>query len=291
MKNNYSIPYSLDSSYMDMEITIQSDNGIGLKPFPIKNILLVLTAIASCTIILSKTFVSKGTLLHKIIFIVAWAGLCALLLTIGKTKQIGLEKITSLLAYIQTGARIINTRSISYASAFQKTVYISKIDERGFIHYMDGSIGAVFDVVGNASVLLFNNHKEQIIDRVDVFYRKMKPGITYHYITDTEAQNVYMQIAGYMDRQEKLTVSDPDLDAMIETNKMYLKDIIGSAYKSLHQYMVIQAPNAEELNEALAIFYGEVDTSELMFKFVEQLDKEEVEEFLKTIYTGSEKHF
>lgn len=291
MKNNYSIPYSLDSSYMDMEITIQSNNGIGLKPFPIKNILLVLTAIASCSIILTKTFISDGTLLHKVIFIAAWTGLCALLLTIGKTKQIGLEKITSLMAYTQTGARVINTRSVAYADPFLKTVYISKIDERGFIHYLDGSIGVVFDVVGNASVLLFNNHKEQIIDRVDVFYRKMKPGITYHYITNTEAQNVYMQIAGYVKRKEQLTVSDPDLDAMLDTNIMYLKDIIGSSYKSLHQYMIIQGKNAEELNEALATFYSEVDSSELMFKFVEQLDKEEVEVFLKTIYTGSEKHF
>lgn len=45
------------------------------------------------------------------------------------------------------------------------------------------------------------------------------------------------------------------------------------------------------MNAALNIFYDEADNSELMFKFAEQLDREETEEFMKNIYSGEENHF
>lgn len=290
-KDSYGIPYALDSSYLDMEITIQNNDGIGLRPFPIKNILLVFAAMASCFIILSKTFIASGSIAQKGIFIAVWCCLCFILLVIGKTKQIGLEKIMSLFSYIQPGSRLVSTRTMSPANPFIRICGFTEIDEKGFIYYADGSIGAVFDIVGNASILLFANHKNAIVDRVDTFYRKMRPKTTYHYITDSEAQNVYMQIAYLSERKKNLTVHDPDLDAMIDTNKYFLAEIIGNSYKSLHQYMVIQAPNREEMNAALNVFYGETDNSELMFKFVEQLDMEETEEFMKNIYAGEERHF
>lgn len=290
-KEYYGIPYALDSSYLDMEITIQNNDGIGFRPFPIKNILLACAAIASCVIMLSKTFISSGSIIQKGIFIVVWGGLCFILLVIGRTKQIGLEKIISLFSYMQPSSRYIGTRRMSPVNPLIRICGFTEIDKKGFIHYADGSIGVVFDIVGNASVLLFSNHKNAVVDRVDTFYRKMRPKITYHYITNCEAQNVYMQIAYFSERKKNLTVCDPDLDAMIDTNIHFLAEIIGNSYKSLHQYMVIQAPNIEEMNAALSIFYDEADNSELMFKFAEQLDMEEVEEFMKNIYSGEEKHF
>lgn len=290
-KDYYGIPYALDSSYLDMEITIQNNDGIGLRPFPIKNILLVFAAITSCIIMLSKTFIASGSFIQKVIFIAVWSGLCFILLVIGKTKQIGLEKIISLLGYLQPGFRFVSTRTMSPANPFIRICGFTAIDEKGFIHYADGSIGAVFDIVGNASILLFSDHKSAVVDRVDTFYRKMRSKTTYHFITNSEAQNVYMQIAYFAERKKKLTVYDPDLEAMIDTNEHFLAEIIGSSYKSLHQYMIIQASNREEMNAALNIFYDETDNSELMFKFAEQLDLEEVEEFMKNIYSGEEKHF
>ena len=117
-KDYYGIPYSLDSSYLDMEITIQNNDGIGLRPFPIKNILLVFVAITSCMVMLSKTFIASGSFIQKGIFMAVWGSLCFVLLMIGRTKQIGLEKIISLLGYIQPGSRLVSTRSMSPASPF-----------------------------------------------------------------------------------------------------------------------------------------------------------------------------
>ena len=194
-KRSYGIPYSLDSSYMDMEITIQSNNGIGIRPLPIKLILTILAGILSGYAILSKTDVSRGTIVQKAIFIALWAALCFLLLSTNKQKQLGFEKVASLLSYMQPDSRFISTRANDNANNMIKICGFDKVEDDGLIRYTDGTFGVIFDIIGNASILLFDDHKNAVLDRVDSHYRKMKPGVTYNFITRKEPQNVFLQIA------------------------------------------------------------------------------------------------
>ncbi len=287
-KRNYSIPYTLDSSYLDMEIAVQNDSGLGFRPFPIKTILLVLLGVLSCFLLVSKTFIANGTIIQKGIFILLWIGLCLLLLTTNKQKQIGLEKITSLMMYMNPDSRFISTRAGDNANNVVKICGYDSIDEDGTINYTDNSVGVVFDIIGNASILLFDDHKNAILDRVDNHYRKMKPGTTYQFITRKEPQNVYLQVASIDERYNEMTVYDEDLEAMFATNKYVISELVGQRFKSLHQYLIIQAPNKEELDLALNVFFSEVENSELMLKYAAQLDRNEVIEFMTPIY-GSKK--
>lgn len=287
-KRNYSIPYTLDSSYLDMEIAVQNDSGLGFRPFPIKTILLVLLGVLSCFLLVSKTFIANGTIIQKGIFILLWIGLCLLLLTTNKQKQIGLEKITSLMMYMNPDSRFISTRAVDNANNVVKICGYDSIDEDGTINYTDNSVGVVFDIIGNASILLFDDHKNAILDRVDNHYRKMKPGTTYQFITRKEPQNVYLQVASIDERHNEMTVYDEDLEAMFATNKYVISELVGQRFKSLHQYLIIQAPNKEELDLALNVFFSEVENSELMLKYAAQLDRNEVIEFMTPIY-GSKK--
>lgn len=287
-KRNYSIPYTLDSSYLDMEIAVQNDSGLGFRPFPIKTILLVLLGVLSCFLLVSKTFIANGTIIQKGIFILLWIGLCLLLLTTNKQKQIGLEKITSLMMYMNPDSRFISTRAGDNANNVVKICGYDSIDEDGTINYTDNSVGVVFDIIGNASILLFDDHKNAILDRVDNHYRKMKPGTTYQFITRKEPQNVYLQVASIDERHNEMTVYDEDLEAMFATNKYVISELVGQRFKSLHQYLIIQAPNKEELDLALNVFFSEVENSELMLKYAAQLDRNEVIEFMTPIY-GSKK--
>lgn len=283
-KNKYGIPYSLDSSYMDMEIAIQSNSGIGLRAFPIKNILLVIAAITSVYLILSKTIVGRGTLFQKAIFVLSWGVLCYMILITDRTKQMGIQKTISAINYFQPENRHVNTRSMAYANPFFRICGYEEIDEYGIIHYCDKSYGQVFDIIGNASNLLFEDHKEAIIDRTDTHFRKMRPKTTYHYITTTESQKVFLQVGSLIEKKEKLTVSDPDLDAMIDTNLDVMKKLVGQSLKSLHQYLIIQTPNKEEMEAALNVFWGETDSSSLMYKYAEQLYSDEVSALMREIY-------
>lgn len=287
---NYGIPYPLDSSYMDMEISIKADNGLGFRPFAVKNILLMLVGILSCFLILNKTFVARGTIIHKGIFVLLWIWLCCMLLISDKTKQLGLQKIGSVINYLQPDNRYVNTRMQSKAADFMSICGISNIEDNGLIRYSDGSFGLSFDIIGNGSILLFEAHKNAIIDRVDTHYRKIRPDSTYHFLTVKEPQRVELQIHALDEKKQNLTTEDADLLAMIATNRYVLSDIIGSSFKSLHQYMLLQAPNEEVLNLALNILISEVENSSLMFKHVVQLEKEDAEALFRSVY-GSRKEF
>lgn len=289
-KQSYGIPYPLDSTYMDMEIAIQNNDGIGAKPFPIKNILLFLLGVVSCFLIVSNTFISRGNVVQKGIFVVLWAILCLLLLTTNRQKQLGVEKITSLITFLQADNRFVSTRGNDNANNMFKICGIEDVSKEGLIKYTDGTYGLIFDVIGNASILLFDDHKNAVIDRVDNHYRKMKPNVTYQFITRKEPQNVYLQVASFDERQSEMTCKDADLTAMFETNKYVMANLVGHSFKSIHQYLIIQAPTEEELNLALNVFYGEVENSELMFKFSEQLDKDAAKRILTDIY-GTRKEF
>ncbi len=283
-KTSYNIPYPLDASYMDMEIAIQSEKGIGIRPFPIKNILIVIFTGAMCYILLEKTFIQYGNLVQKGLFIVLWIALCALLLLTTKTHQLGLEKIPSFINYMNPASRRIITRTNSPAGDFTAVCGLMSIEDDGLILYTDGSVGRAYDIIGSGSVLLFENHKNAILDRVDAHYRKMRPNTTYQFITVKESQQVELQVAACDERFDSLTTDDPDLLQLIKTNKYVLKNIIGSTFKSLHQYLIVQCPNAEELALALQVLQSEIENSDMMFKFVEQLDKSRTISLFTSIY-------
>lgn len=283
-KRSYGIPYSLDSTYMDMEIAIQGNNGIGAKPMPIKTILLILFGVCSGVFVLFKTPLSRGPLITKIIFGAVWLGLCALLLTYNKCKTLGIERIVSLLNYVNPASRFVSTRSVDQAGNMIKIAGWDYIDDDGIIHYVDKSLGVVFDVIGNASILLFEDHRNAIIDAVDKHYQKMKPKVTYQFITRKEPQKVYMQLGSMQEKYRNVTVEDQDLNAMMETETYVLGHLVGQSFKSLHQYLLIQAPTKEELDLGLSVFYGEVEGSNLMFKYAEQLEKDDVVGLMTEIY-------
>ena len=289
-KNVYNIPYSLDSSYLDMEITVQNDEGIGIRPFPIKNILLVLLAIISCFVLVTKTFINRGNIVQKIIFVLLWGILCYLLLIADKTKEMGITRIFSFFSYMNGKNRYVNTRRQSSATDFMSVCGMESISKDGLIHYVDGSVGLLFDIVGNGSILLFESHKQAIIDRVDTYWRKVRSECTHQFVTIKEPQNVASQIEAIDHKKKRLSTNDPDLVAMVRTNRWVLTDIIGSSFKSIHQYMILQASDEENLNLALNVLVSEVENSGLMFKHVTQLEQKETENFFRYIY-GSKKEY
>ena len=289
MKKSYGIPYSLDSSYLDMEISIHGDTAVGTRPLPIKNLLLIVAGVISCFLILTKTGMARGGIFDKIVFVIGWAGLCFLLLTTTRTHLLGIERIISLAQFMSPGAKFVNARRNADASDLMGVIGLEKIDKgTNMIHYNDGSVGYMYDIVGNASVLLFDAHKEAIVDHVDMFYRKMPQNVTYHYITVKEPQRVDRQIDAIQRRQDKLSVYDPDLEDLMETNKYIFSDLIGSSFKSIHQYLLLQAKSPEYLEVGAATVIEDCTDSGLMFKSMELLDEDAIKRVMTTIY-GSRK--
>ena len=76
MKQSYKIPASLNTSYMDMTITITNNEGLGLRPLPMKQLSFFLIVLFSAFFFVTKTFVGQVSTGATIAFVGIYCGFC-----------------------------------------------------------------------------------------------------------------------------------------------------------------------------------------------------------------------
>lgn len=281
----YKIPVDLDQSFTDMEIAIQNSNGIGVKPLPVKVILLYVAGIISCFYLCSQTFLSASPA-YWIPFGICWIGMTLLFGRYDKTKRMQIQMLTSLLGYLPKMARKVIVRKDQKANEFLGICRVNDVDSKtGLLTFVDGTYGLCYRVVGSASILLFEEDKDAIITRVDSFYRKIGTDCETIFVTSKEAQKVYRQLANLKRRYDNLDCDDTDLKMLAEEQFYVLKHDIGDAFRSIHQYMILKADNKEMLIKNRNVIQSEVENSSLMFKQCVPLDYTDINKMLKTIYS------
>lgn len=288
-KDVYKIPDTLDKSMGDMQISLQSADGVGVKPMPIKIILMWVCSAILWFLCVAKTFIGSGGIAAIVIFTALWFGMTALLLARDKTGVPQAALVVSMLNYLPKSMRYAITRNNAPAKDFYQIAGIEDIDgEKGLITFSDGTYGYMYRVVGTGSVLLFDEDRKAILDRVDSFYRKMKSEYEMIFITSKEAQKVYRQVAAMKRRYDSLAPDDDELRALADTEYRVLKNYVGGSFRSIHQYLILKADNAEALIVAKNMLQSEVENSTMMFKQCTALFGDDIYEVLRTIYKGKE---
>lgn len=273
MKQSYKIPASLNTSYMDMTITISNKDGLGLRPLPMKQLSFFLLVLFSAFFFVSKTFVGQVSTVSTIAFVVAYCGFGLYLGLRDSSQVLRFEMIPALLSYLQPDHRKVFQVPVSFYD-------IADISQNGLVTFSDGTYGYVFSVVGSASVLLFDSDRTSIVDRVDLFWRKQIPGVEYLFITVKKSQDVTFQ------RKHIRTydLSDRDLRELARKQDVLLKDYVGKEFKSIHQYMILKAPNKEVLKQSYNILLSEVENSTYMIKRCVLLSNESIVDIVNTIF-------
>lgn len=288
-KESYKIPADLNQNYLDMELAIQSKDGLGIKPLPIKVILSWIVSIMLCFMICTKTFVQYGGFLLIAAFVLLWLGLSYFLLKTDNTKRMAVQDLISFIAYVPAMSRKIMTRTSSEAATFYRMLNIDKINnETGLITFNDGTFGYCMSVVGTASVLLFDEDRNAILNRVDNFYRKIGTDVEIIYITSKESQKITHQIANLKRRYDNLNNNDPDLRACAEEQFSTLKNYVGGQFKSIHQYLILKADNREVLTVAKNAVKSESENSSLMFKKLVWMIGKDEKELIRNVVSGRE---
>lgn len=288
-KKSYKIPTSLDSSFLDVELALQGDSGAGLKPLPMKTILVVLVSALACVWVISQTFIKAGGPLLIIPFVLLWALATWLLARpdgLGGTKG---SWVPVAVEYMQTGNRRVKCRKADAANDFRGICRIRDIDyDRGLIEFTDGTWGYAYSVVGSGSVLLFDEDRDAIIDRCDTFFRKMHTDYELIFLTVKEPQHVEKQVAAMDRRIANLQHSDPELLALAQAERHTLAEGVGKNFRSIHQYMIIKADNREALDRAKNMFVSECENSTLVFKRAAALFGEDIDTALSSLFKGKE---
>lgn len=288
-KPSYRIPYSLNQSYGDMTIALQSKDGSVGRVVPMLAMMSYVISVLACLIIVSKTFVGTfGTMPQIVLFVICWAALTIVLFQYDGTRRMNAQRITTLLNYLPSSSRKIYTRNTRNAIPFYNIVGINHIENDGLIVYDDKTYGYLYRVVGSASILLFESDQEAILTRVDNFFKKWQTDSEIIFMTAKEGQKIYRQLANLQKRYENLQNDDPDLRDLAEEQFRILRDYVGKEFKSIHQYMLIKSDNKEALRVANGILQTEVENSALFIKQCVPLEKDDTITVLKSVYQKGE---
>lgn len=287
MEKRYHIPTSLDVNMLSKTITLFKNQSA-----PIKASLLFegMGAFLSVCWFLSLPIIKSGSFMVKMTMVACFAGLFYLIFVPDATGVIKADMVPAAINYffkpINRKIVVRQNRPANGMMILSDIDYIE--DHTGLIHFLDGTVGFAYSVVGNASRLLFDQDQELILERVDRWYRKMGRNYEFIYITDREAQSVTNQINSLKERYAKLDVDDDDLNAIANMNYRFLDRVVGSTFKSVNQYLIIKADNGESLMRAKATLINEVADSALVFNRCEALMKPQIEKLLGKIFQGRE---
>lgn len=288
-KVSYKIPTSLDSSPLDVEIALRSDSGLGLRPLPLRFLFAVFGSAILWFWFVRVTPVGDMGVLFIVLFTIAWIITSFVLLKLDKTGTLAIERVPAMIAYIPHSARHVKCRTSDSAGPFYTIANIKEIDEdRGIIFFADGDVGYAYRVVGSGSVLLFDEDREAILDRVDAFYRIMHTDYELIFITAREAQNVKRQLRNMDARIKHLQGDDPELIELAQMERRFLKDWVGGSFRSIHQYMILKARSLEQLEIGKNVLRNEVESSSLMFKRCVALYDDELHAMLRSVFQGRE---
>lgn len=282
-KDSYKIPASISRSSLDHEIPL-SPGGITMRPVALRQIFFwVIGIFVVFWTVTSSPAKSAG--FGAIALFVIWGVLAVFYLgTTDDAKQMRVMSVGPLINYLPKASRNVITRRVANPGPFFGITSIAAIDEGGRLHFADGGQGQLYLVVGSASYLLFEEDRDQILNRVDSFWRKVDTGCQWVFITKKEPQRVTEQIGQLELRNQDLSIRDPDLLDLQDEQFDILRNFVGGQFHSIHQYLLIKGKNQEELRRGHMTLAAEVENSNLMFKYARVLDRGECIDLLSTFY-------
>lgn len=292
-KKSYKIPASLNENHLNMEIALQTKDGVGLKPLPVRVILVWLFGLLAgfYMVMNAGSVVAQASVLTRVMFAAVWIGFIFILSKVDRSHKMAIELIPALLSYLQKSNRYVITRRTANAGPFYSIVGIKSIDPKtGLVSYVDGTYAYWYSVVGTASVLLFPEDRDAILDRVKDFYDKLGSDCEILFMTTKEPQRVQHQTAHLMAQYKALTPEvreDEDMKLLVREQYKIMTEFVGKKFKSLHQYMIIKGDNEEALSALNNIIISEVHASSLMLKQCTALYEKDINNVLKLIYASN----
>lgn len=289
-KSSYKIPVSIDRSRLDYKITLQAFQ-LKSKPLPIKILAYWAAVIFVTAWILVQSPLAAAPWFTRVLLLIWILAAAAFLGRQTKTGHLTFGMIVPLIEYLPSRNRKVMTRSNSKPFGFLSIVGIKEVQDSGIIRYVDGDVAQLYAVVGSASALLFESDRDAIVRRVDNFWRKAGTEATWAWLTTKESQRVFQQIAAVEYQNRALEHRDPELVALMEEKLDVLVKDVGGQFSSLHQYLLLRAPNMTKLAEAHKVLVAERSGSSLMLRRCELLGGTDSLEVLASLYQapGQEK--
>lgn len=282
-KNIYRIRASLNRTIFDYEPPLAFGSGIKI----VRPMKVIFFWVGSILVGLFTLFASPIGAAHwgfKIALAIWWIIATLVLSQYTKTKDMRLNSLLPLWRYIPRDARNVSTRQDADSYPLREITGLKKVHPNGLIEYIDGTVGYAYLVVGSGSVLLFDEDKNNVLDRASAFWRRADKDAEYIFITTKEPQRVGSQLKHINEQRKNLDVVDEDLVNLLYENFTVMQQRVGERLSSIHQYLIIKADNLEVLRRAHADLASEIEESSLFIKQCSMLSGESVLTMFRFFY-------
>lgn len=288
IKDIYKIPYTLKVSKLDMPISLRVGMVGPKKPVPFKVLLTLFVTVILWFTIVYFMFKSEFGLLSIITFTIAYIILSILALKKQPNGLMGYRWFKPTFEYIvRRKDRFIQTRGTASdreVLKLQWSIPVEAIEEKsGLIHYTNGDVGVVLDVIGNGSRALFTQEKEEIIMAFDRVLRQLDLNVSLTIESKQSRQDCSEQIANLEELRRKNT--SPTIDGIISEKLDILENEIQTKFKSTHQYIHLRAPDEDRLNTTLQLLKQQKNQG--LFRYMAAMNGEKHLDRLTAFYSLS----
>lgn len=195
------------------------------------------------------------------------------------TGILGVYRFVSAINFSLPNRKKIRTRLSDEVDPFEALCNITNIDDQGRLLFFDGTQGYIYEVVGNASRLMFDSYKANVLNSVRQFWRQDFTGISFHFITKLSGERVTVQLQHKDEQLRQIPKNETTLREMQLTKQLVLRDRVGnnSAFKTIRQYMVVKAKDGSRINNVEDAMRSNMKSG-LFLRSFRQLSRSEAEE-------------
>jgi hypothetical protein len=253
----YRIPTSLELSILDTRIT-PAEKQIPSFSVELRQILVWLCVImggvslVTMTPLGSRWYLIVGTLLWVLVFALVF-------LRFDKFRRLKLWGAVAAFKMLPKQARLIDADPSAPVEPIHELIGVKSVDSPlgvdgpAVLEMMSGRVGMAYQVVGNASTVLFERDAKLVVEAYEVFLRRCDPDWLITQITVRRAQSVHRQIDAAKALAATPRVKGNPALAKLVADKIAHLARVGRAHHTTQQALLVSAKDLDSLRQAQAM--------------------------------------
>lgn len=296
VKDRYSVPFSLDSSFLDISIPLGTDSWNSFT-LSVRTIVYGAASFMLYIILLHNSdTLSQADMWVKACVAAAWLWVTWLLMSKDRAGELRSSHVIPVIKYMSKSNRNVSCRQGDEAYALKEIipfrhttvpdVYLVETISTGITDSRTRLWMRCFRVLGNASALLFDEDRNEVLAHVASFWESFPPGVEVVQISRKEGQSTDAQVVSLKKRFDSYTGDDPDVVELFN-DEMRVLSVVSEYSRITHQYLCVMASSLDVLEDATRYLEREIRSSTWVFKSLVPVSEEEIDDLFAPIFNGA----
>jgi hypothetical protein len=287
---NYRIPTSLELTVLDTRITPAEKQAPGFS-IELRQVVVWLGVILGGAAVITMT--PMGSRWYLAVGSAAWILVFAIIfLRQDKFRRLRLWAVIAAFKTLPKNARLIDADPSASVGPIRELTGVKSVesplgaDGPAVLSMESGRVGMLFQVVGNASTVLFERDSQAVVEAYEVFLRRCEPDWLITQITVRRAQSVHRQIDAAKALAATERVRGNAALTKLVADKIARLEEVGRTHHTTQQALLATASDLDSLRQAQAMLQQTQADRSLALRDIVPLSLMDVGGLLGEIYGG-----